>query len=185
MGEFILNVMSNYGYFGIFFLIAIENLFPPIPSEVILTFGGFATTYTKLTFTGVVLSATIGSLIGAIILYYVGALIKVKKTDLAKTNNWFNKYGTKAVFFGRFIPIIRSLISIPAGANKMRMSLFVIYTTIGSLLWNIALVSAGALLGENWPIVSNILNKYSKVVLVIIILYMVVKGYKIIRKKEN
>jgi len=102
MGNFVLNVMERFGLIGIFFLIAIENLFPPIPSEVILTFGGFLTTYSSLTPVGVIFASTLGSLVGAIILYYLGTFVKVKKDDLGKTNKWFDKYGTKAVFFGRF-----------------------------------------------------------------------------------
>ncbi len=185
MGNFVLGVMENYGYIGILFLIAIENLFPPIPSEVILTFGGFLTTYSKLSPFGVIISATIGSLIGAIILYYAGTFINVKKDDLGKTNRWFNKYGNKAVLFGRFVPIIRSLISIPAGCAKMSMTTFIIYTTIGSLIWNTVLVYAGALLGENWSIVANILSKYSKIVLFIILLYIVIKIFKIYKNRQN
>ncbi len=179
MGNFILNVMGNYGYLGIFFLIAIENLFPPIPSEVILTFGGFLTTYTKLFPMGVIVAATFGSLVGAILLYYLGTFIKVKDDDLNKTNKWFRKYGTKAVLFGRFVPIIRSLISIPAGAIKMNMPIFIIYTTIGSFIWNLVLVYTGAFLGDNWGLFASILSKYSKVVLGIII---VIVGFKIIGK---
>lgn len=184
MGEFILNTMTNFGYIGIFFLIAIENLFPPIPSEVILTFGGFFTTYTVLEPIGVIISATLGSLIGAIILYYLGKCIKVKENDLGKTNNWFTKYGDKAVLFGRFIPIIRSLISIPAGTNKMHMKVFITYTTIGSVIWNSALVYAGVLLGENWPILSGILHKYSRIVLVIIIIIVFYKIWHKIHKNK-
>lgn len=184
MGNFVLGVMESYGYIGIFFLIAIENLFPPIPSEVILTFGGFLTTYSKLNPLGVIISSTIGSLVGAIILYYTGTLINVKKDDLGKTNKWFKKYGNKAVLFGRFIPIIRSLISIPAGCAKMNMVTFIIYTTIGSLIWNTVLVYAGALLGKNWSIVANVLSKYSKIVLFILVIYAVIKLYKAYKSRR-
>lgn len=183
MGNFILNVMNSYGYIGVFFLIAIENLFPPIPSEVILTFGGFLTTYSDLTLWGVVISSTFGSLVGAIILYKLGSFIKVDPNNLGKTNEWFVKHGIKAVFLGRFVPIIRSLISIPAGVNKVNMKVFIIYTTLGSLIWNFALVYAGSILGENWPVVTKILGKYSKLVLGIIIAFVIVKGWKKLAKK--
>ena len=182
MGNFILNVMENYGYLGIFFLIAIENIFPPIPSEVILTFGGFITKSTSLTPGGVILAATIGSLGGAIILYYVGFYMQkfkwFKQGELNKTNSWFEKYGKKAVLYGRCVPIIRSLISIPAGIKKMPMPIFLLYTTVGSLIWNTLLVTAGVILADNWYIFAGIISKYSKVILVTITIYIFFKVWK-------
>lgn len=185
MGNFVLNIMGKYGYIGIFFLIAIENLFPPIPSEVILTFGGFLTTYSSLNPIGVIIASTIGSVVGAIILYYLGTFVKVKKEDLGKTNNWFDKYGNKAVLLGRFVPIVRSLISIPAGTNKMNMPKFLVYTTIGSVIWNTCLVYAGVLLGSNWSVVADILGKYSNIVLYILIIIIGVKLLKKFKYKNN
>ena len=193
MGEFILNIMESWGYIGITFLIALENVFPPIPSEVILTFGGFMTTNTSLSPLGVILSASIGSLIGAIILYYVGYILKdklsdklkIKKEDIAKSNAWFAKKGNKAVLLGRCIPIIRSLISIPAGINKMNLALFFFYTTIGTVIWNAILVYAGVMLGDNWSYFSDIISRYSKVVLVVIVLYIIFKIWiKKVRQKK-
>ena len=193
MGEFILNIMESWGYIGITFLIALENVFPPIPSEVILTFGGFMTTNTSLSPLGVILSASIGSLIGAIILYYVGYILKdklsdklkIKKEDIVKSNAWFAKKGNKAVLLGRCIPIIRSLISIPAGINKMNLALFFFYTTIGTVIWNTILVYAGVMLGDNWSYFSDIISRYSKVVLVVIVLYIIFKIWiKKVRQKK-
>lgn len=193
MGEFILNIMESWGYIGITFLIALENVFPPIPSEVILTFGGFMTTNTSLSPLGVILSASIGSLIGAIILYYVGYILKdklsdklkIKKEDIAKSNAWFAKKGNKAVLLGRCIPIIRSLISIPAGISKMNLALFFFYTTIGTVIWNTILVYAGVMLGDNWSYFSGIISRYSKVVLVVIVLYIIFKIWiKKVRQKK-
>ena len=193
MGEFILNIMESWGYIGITFLIALENVFPPIPSEVILTFGGFMTTNTSLSPLGVILSASIGSLIGAIILYYVGYILKdklsdklkIKKEDIAKSNAWFAKKGNKAVLLGRCIPIIRSLISIPAGISKMNLALFFFYTTIGTVIWNTILVYAGVMLGDNWSYFSDIISRYSKVVLVVIVLYIIFKIWiKKVRQKK-
>ncbi len=183
MGTFILNIMETWGYIGITFLIALENVFPPIPSEIILTFGGFLTNKTSLSITGVIMASTIGSLIGAIILYYLGYilqgklgdLLKLNRQHIAKTNYWFDKHGNKAVLIGRCIPIIRSLISIPAGINNMKISLFLFYTTIGSIIWNTILVLAGAFLGENWSYFSKAINRYSKIVLIGIILYILFK----------
>ena len=190
MGNFVLGVMESWGYIGICFLIAIENIFPPIPSEVILTFGGFLTTYTSLGPLGVIISATIGSLVGAIVLYYLGyfcsnGLNKLFKIDdINKANAWFKNKGCKAVLYCRFVPIVRSLVSIPAGINKMPMLVFLIYTTLGTIIWNTVLVYAGVLLGDNWSYFAGVISRYSKVVLVIIILGILLRIW--IRKlKKN
>lgn len=181
MGTFVLTVMESWGYIGICFLIAIENIFPPIPSEVILTFGGFLTTYTKLGPVGVIICATIGSLIGAIVLYYLGYFFSdrldklFKSDDIAKANDWFKNKGCKAVLYCRFVPIVRSLVSIPAGINKMNMTIFLLYTSIGTIIWNIVLVYAGVILGSNWSYFASIISRYSKVVLVTIILVILVR----------
>ena len=181
MGNFVLSVMESWGYIGICFLIAIENIFPPIPSEVILTFGGFLTTYTSLGPLGVIISATIGSLIGAIVLYYLGYFFSdrldklFKSNDIAKANDWFKNKGCKAVIYCRFVPIVRSLVSIPAGINKMNMTIFLLYTSIGTIIWNTVLVYAGVILGSNWAYFASIISRYSKVVLVTIVLVILVR----------
>ena len=181
MGDFILNVMESFGYIGICFLIALENIFPPIPSEVILTFGGFLTTYSKLGPLGVIISATIGSLVGAIVLYYLGYFFSdkleklFKMDDIKKANNWFKEKGYKAVLYCRFVPIVRSLVSIPAGINKMNMPIFLLYTSIGTIIWNTVLVYAGVFLGDNWSYFAGVISRYSKVVLVFIILVILVR----------
>lgn len=181
MGDFILNVMESFGYIGICFLIALENIFPPIPSEVILTFGGFLTTYSNLGPLGVIISATIGSLIGAIVLYYLGYFFSekleklFKMDDIKKANNWFKEKGCKAVLYCRFVPIVRSLVSIPAGINKMNMPIFLLYTSIGTIIWNTVLVYAGVFLGDNWSYFAGVISRYSKVVLVFIILVILVR----------
>ena len=191
MGNFVLGVMESWGYIGICFLIAIENIFPPIPSEVILTFGGFLTTYSSLGPLGVIISATIGSLIGALILYYLGYFFSdkldklFKDDDISKANNWFKNKGCRAVLYCRFVPIVRSLVSIPAGINKMNMPIFLIYTTLGTVIWNTVLVYAGVILGDNWSYFADILSRYSKVVLVGIILIILVRTwFKRVKKKK-
>ncbi len=178
MQQLIILIMNQCGYLGVCLLIAVENLFPPIPSEVILTFAGFMTTYTRLTVLGVVIFATIGSTIGAIILYAVGSALTPEKLEqlvetkwfrwlgfrvenVQKTMKWFREHGTKAVFLGRCIPIIRSLISVPAGMAQMQYARFLFYTIAGSTLWNILLVNAGAILGESWELVVAYINRYS------------------------
>lgn len=204
MNSFITSIMNKYGYFGIIFLIAIENIFPPIPSEVILTLGGFMTTKENITMNlfGVIIASTIGSVIGAIILYYVGymlnkdrliklcdsrlgKILRLKKDDVIKSTDNFEKNGTITVFYSRFIPIVRSLISIPAGINKMKFSLFLIYTIIGSFLWNTVLCGLGNLVGENYMMVANIFSKYSKIILILLIIWILYKFvYKKLKKKK-
>ena len=194
--------MNKYGYFGIVFLIAVENIFPPIPSEVILTLGGFMTSQIgcNMSLFGVIIYSTIGSIVGAIILYMVGyifnkdRLIKLcdsrigkilclKKDDIEKSYNNFNEKGNLTVLYSRFVPIVRSLISIPAGMNKMNFLVFMIYTSIGSLIWNIVLCSLGKMVGNNYMLVANIFSKYSKIVLFLLISYIMYKFIKLLFKK--
>lgn len=198
MNNFVINIMNKYGYIGILFLITIENIFPPIPSEVILTLGGFMTSKdgVNMSLFGVIMYSTFGSMIGAIILYYVGyifnkdRLLKIvrskvgkilclKESDIVKSDSSFNKNGDLTVLYCRFIPIVRSLISIPAGVNKMKFSIFLLYTFVGSLIWNTVLVSLGKLVGENYMVVAGVFSKYSKVILILLICLIV---YKIIEK---
>lgn len=186
----ITDFMEQFGYIGIFLMIALENIFPPIPSEVILPFGGFMTTYTSLTVPGVIVAATAGSIVGAIVLYGIGRLLsverlerivdrwggwlRVKPEDIAKANRTFHRYGVWAVFFGRMIPLVRSLISIPAGMAKMNIGLFVWLSVLGTLIWNAILISVGAALGQSWGKVSDVIGAYADVVYIIIAIVIVV-----------
>lgn len=181
MQEFVVEVMNRFGYMGICFLITVENLFPPIPSEIILPFGGFMTTYTNMSVWGVIFFSTIGSTAGALILYRLGALftpqrleavlntrackmLGFKREDVQKTVRWFDERGKKAVLFGRCVPIIRSLVSIPAGMAGMELLTFFVYTVAGSTVWNFLLVSLGAALGASWEMVQEWLSAYSQVI---------------------
>lgn len=181
MQEFIIETMNRFGYMGICFLITVENLFPPIPSEIILPFGGFMTTYTNLSVWGVIFFSTIGSTVGALLLYRLGRFftpcklervletkvckaLGFKKEDVQRTVVWFDKKGKKAVLFGRCVPIIRSLVSIPAGMAGMELPLFFFYTVIGSTVWNFMLVSLGAALGASWGVVQGWLSAYSQII---------------------
>lgn len=202
MESLIKDIIEQYGYLGIFFLIALENVFPPIPSELILTFGGYMTYGTNLSVTGVIISSTIGSITGAICLYCLGLLLDVKKLekiierygrilrltkeDLYRADSWFDKYGIWTVLICRLIPLIRSLISIPAGTAKMNFWLFLIFSTIGTIIWNSILVNLGARLGANWENVVYFMNRFSNVVyLIIIILFIVLIGwYRKVRKEK-
>ncbi len=206
MQEMVISIMNQFGYFGVFFLIAIENIFPPIPSEVILLFGGFMTTSTNLSVVGVIIAATLGSLLGAIVLYFIGKILnkerlkrivsgkvgkvlRLKASDIEKADHWFDTKGNKTVFFCRFIPIVRSLISIPAGMSEMAMPKFLIYTIAGSLIWNSVLTIIGAQVGENWESILGIFDNFSHIVLIIlIVLFVLIVGvfyYKRLHKKKK
>lgn len=191
MQEIIINLMNEFGYLGILFLIMIENIFPPIPSELILCFGGFMTNTTKLTIFGVVFVSTIGSLLGAIILYFIGKILnkerlikiingkigkilRLKAKDIEMADYWFDTKGAKTVFFCRFIPIVRSLISIPAGMSEMPLPKFLLLTTLGTCIWNTILTILGSVMGENWYKVVNIVDKYSTIVLILLIIIFIV-----------
>lgn len=202
MEEFILSMMNQFGYIGVFLLIAIENIFPPIPSEVILLFGGFMTTYSELNIVLMIIFATLGSLIGAIVLYYIGKILnkerlkkivsgkigkvlRLKNSDIDKADEWFDTKGNKTVFFCRFIPIVRSLISIPAGMSEMPLGKFFLYTTTGSLIWNTVLIVIGSIVGENWQSILNIFDTYSNIVLVLLVIIFVVGVYLFYHTKNK
>ena len=204
MEQIIINIMEQVGYLGVFLLIAIENIFPPIPSEVILVFGGFMTTYTSLNIPIMILAATLGSLLGAIVLYYIGKIfnkerlkrivngkigkvLRLKASDIEKADKWFDTKGNKTVFFCRFIPIVRSLISIPAGMSEMPMQKFLLYTITGSLIWNTVLIIAGSIVGDKWETIVGYLDNFSNIILIILVIIFVVAMYYwfVIRKKKQ
>lgn len=205
MQEFIINIMNSYGYIGVFLLILIENIFPPIPSELILLFGGFMTTYTKLNIIVMIISATLGSLIGALLLYKIGTIfdkeklkilisgklgrvLNLKNSDIDNANKWFSNEGQKTVFFCRFIPLIRSIISIPAGMNKMKISKFITYTLLGSVIWNLVLIIIGHIVGRNWKAILKIFKLYSRFALLLLfisLMILIIKYYKNKSKEQN
>ena len=166
LDERVIDIIERFGYTGIALLIALETVFPPLPSEIILPLGGFTASRGDLNLWGVILAATLGSVVGALVLYAVGywfgqerlywlvdrygRYVLLKQTDIDKANDWFERYSTTAVLIGRMIPVVRSLISIPAGLTRMSLPTFIVYTTIGSALWNSALIGSGYLLGNNW-----------------------------------
>ena len=180
-------LMESLGAPGAGLAIALENLFPPLPSEVILPLAGFTASKGGLSLVAVLIWTTVGSLAGALALYAVGALLGrdrtvalanriplVKASDIEKTERWFAKHGTKAVFFGRMIPIFRSMISVPAGVERMPLPVFAGLTTLGSLIWNSLFVLAGYALGERWQEVTDLVSLYSKGVLAFVALALVV-----------
>ncbi|WP_035051838.1 DedA family protein [Carnobacterium pleistocenium] len=201
MEAWIQGIMEQFGYIGVFLLIMVENLFPPIPSEIILTFGGFMTTSTNLTIWGVILASTLGSMIGAMILYGIGLLLDVKRLekivdrwghilrltrdDIHKADKWFDKYGIWTVFFCRFVPLIRSLISLPAGMSNMNFGLFLFFTTIGSLIWNTVLIYLGAAVGSQWEVIVHYMDIYSNIAYALMAIAIVVFIFWFIKKRKK
>ena len=200
MQEWMTELVNQFGYTGVFLLIAIETIFPPIPSEVILTFSGFLTTYTSMRVVGVVASATAGSLVGATVLYGVGRwfnpdrlkhwvegsigkALHFNPNDVNRAVSWFSRKVSSTVFFCRFIPIVRSLISIPAGIARMNMGKFFLLTGAGSLIWNFALVYVGLLAGESWMKIADYLDVYARFALAVLILLFIILVYVFYKKR--
>lgn len=166
VAEWVIRVIETLGYAGLTVLVALENIFPPIPSELILPLAGFLIGQNRFSFPAVLISTTLGSLIGALLLYGIGMAIGQQRVrrlferygkwalltpdDLTRAESWFDRYGPVAVFIGRLVPVVRSLVSIPAGYRRMPLGQFLLLTGFGSALWNGALVSLGWALGENW-----------------------------------
>jgi membrane protein DedA with SNARE-associated domain len=189
MDNWITQFMEEFGYIGIFLIMALETLFPPIPSEIVLPFSGFMTTVSELSLVGVLIAATSGAVLGGICFYRLGLLLdverlekiidrwghllKIKKEELHRADAWFDRYGIWTVFFCRMVPVLRSLISIPAGMSNMNFKVFLLFTTAGTLIWNTLLAGLGAGFGEAWPLISEYIDVYSKIVYLLLLLLMI------------
>jgi membrane protein DedA with SNARE-associated domain len=182
----IVTIVEKFGHLGIALLIIAETLFPPIPSELILPLAGFMAAQGHLTPLGVMVAATLGSVAGSLILYGVahwfgrermhafirrfGRFFLLKETDLDRSEEWFNRHSGKAVLIGRLVPVVRSLISLPAGITRMPLGVFILYTAIGSAIWNGLLVGAGWTLGNRWHHVSEYFAYIEYVVIAAVLL---------------
>lgn len=200
MQNWVTAIMEELGYIGVFLMMALENVFPPIPSEIVLPFGGFLTTTTNITVPGVIVAATVGSVLGAIILFGIGLLLdveqlekiidryghilRIKKQDINRADAWFDKHGYWTVFICRLVPLVRSLISIPAGMSNMNFAMFLLFTVAGTLFWNTILILIGVQLGESWTDILKFMDLYSTVVYIglgigiILIVYLFIKRRK-------
>ncbi|PQZ92370.1 hypothetical protein CQ018_11455 [Arthrobacter sp. MYb227] len=196
--DWAVNLMEIIGAPGAALAIALENLFPPLPSEVILPLAGFTASRGSFSLFEALLWTTIGSIVGAYALYWVGRALGRERTraifgwlplvdleDVDKVEGWFDRNGSKAVFFGRMIPIFRSLISIPAGVTKMNQGKFLGLTLAGSLIWNSIFVLSGYYLGENWHIVETYADVFQKIVIVAVIVLIAVWVVFKVRKRKN
>jgi membrane protein DedA with SNARE-associated domain len=184
----ITDIVDTLGYVGVAFLVALENVFPPIPSEVVLPLAGFVAGRGDASLIGMIIAATVGSVIGAWILYGIAAAVgperlhtfvvrygkwfRLGEKDIARAEEWFDRRSDAAVLIGRCIPLIRSLVSIPAGFRRMRFGRFTVFTAIGSAVWNTALISAGAVLGDRWKQVGDVVGLFQGVVIVAIVVLL-------------
>lgn len=199
--EWVLSVMEQLGYFGIALLMFLDNIFPPIPSEIIMPSAGYTASQGQLQLFGVIIAGSIGSILAAAVLYWIGRKIPkavllhwvdrygkylfIKSKDVSKALDWFEHYGHRIVFFGRMIPAIRSLISIPAGISGMPFGKFLLYSSVGTLIWTTFLACVGFYLGENQALMYSVLQKAGFLILMVFIVYISVFIYRKFRKNKH
>jgi membrane protein DedA with SNARE-associated domain len=195
--EVVKQIIEWLGYPGIFILMLVENLVPPVPSEMVIPFGGALVAQDRLDFGGLLLAGTLGSVVGAVILYYLGyrlgrqwferwtcrygKYLLVSVDDLHKALDLFQRHGKLTVFLARLVPGARSLISIPAGVNRMPFGSFIGLTLVGTFLWNILLAGAGYMLGRNWERALELLDRYELILWVtagVLMFYFFVRKYQ-------
>lgn len=194
--DMMINFLQESTYLMTGILIFLENIFPPIPSEVILISSAIVSVKLKLSLVILLFSATLGSVLGALVLYYVGTLFNeerllafnqkvkflgFKDKDIQSTFKYFSLHGGKLVFFGRMIPIVRSLISIPAGSTKMKLGIFIIYTSVGSLIWNTCLIVVGAFFAQYASIVTELIATSTNIIIILfigLIVILIVNNYR-------
>mgnify|MGYP001599022890 CR=1 FL=1 len=197
--NFAINFISTLGYAGVFFLMAIESLFVPFPSEITMTFSGFLTTIGKFNFFLVVVCGTLGNLAGATVGYYIGRHLSkivlerfIKKygkflfitgEEFTKAENLFKKHGIWIITIARFLPGVRAVISLPAGASKIPYTSFIIFTAFGSIIWSFILTYAGVVLGTNWQYVRITLQKFDLYIILVIIFLITLYFYKKLQQK--
>ena len=199
MTEWITNTMTSLGYLGIGLLMFLENLFPPIPSELIMPLAGFTVAQGKMSFFPAVLAGVVGTMLGALPWYYAGKLVGERRLrrfadrygkwltlsgkDIDKANSWFSRHGAKTVLFCRLVPGVRTLISLPAGINQMPIALFLFYSTLGTALWVVLLTALGYFLGSNYSLVEIYLAPVAKLVLLGLVVAFVVWAFQRNRRR--
>jgi membrane protein DedA with SNARE-associated domain len=200
MAQWVIDTIQSTGYFGIVLLMFLENIFPPIPSELIMPLAGYMVAEGKQNLAGVILAGTVGSVMGALPLYYAGYFLgeerlkafadkhgrwlTVSREDLERAKKWFDRHGKMAVLLCRLVPALRSLISIPAGIARMNLALFLFYTAMGASLWTALLTGAGYLLGAKFETVGEYLNPMSYVIVGVILFSYIIRVVKQGRKKD-
>ena len=197
MSNFVLNLISSYGYLGMFLGMVLEAVIIIIPSEVILATGGILASRGIFTFIGSFITGLLGSVFCAIVIYFMGYFggknfIKkygkyffMKEDELEKSDSWFNKYGMISALICRNLPIVRTLISLPIGITRQSFLKFVIYTTLGSIPWTLAFTYFGYKLGKNWIVINTYVNYLKTPIRVIIIIIIIRLIYKYYKKKKS
>ena len=207
LATWVQDVINQFGYFGVALLVIIENVFPPIPSEIVLPFAGFVAQQgagvaeSDTSVIGMMIAATVGSVVGALILYFVSAAIGpdrlrafvekfgkwfgVKPADLVRAEAWFDRRSSLAVLVGRCVPLIRSIVSIPAGFRRMKLTNFILLTAIGSAVWNIALIGAGAVLKDQWDRVGDYVGVFQWVVVLAIVVFVVRFVISLVKRRRT
>jgi membrane protein DedA with SNARE-associated domain len=197
LGSFALSTISTFGYGGIFFLMMLESMVLPVPSELVMPFAGFLIEKGSFTFLFVIIASTLGSITGSLIFYYIGktgghALVErygkyvlINHEDVIKTEKWFNKRGELTIFFARLIPVVRHLISLIAGIGKMNVKKFMLYTIIGATLWNAILAYLGFILGQHWEEVNQYTDQISIVIVILLIGFVVYFVYRHLKKRKD
>jgi len=200
MIDWITSLMSTLGYGGIALLMFLENVFPPIPSELVMPLAGFTTAQGDLSMVGVIVAGTIGSLLGALPWYYAGRIygiermrgfadrygrwLTVSREDIDQSTGWSAHHGRSAVLIGRLVPAVRTLISVPAGVCSMPLPQFLLYSTIGTLVWTAVLTFAGYLLRDQWAVVGDYVGPVSKIVIAALIVWFVVHAVRQWRSRQ-
>ena len=201
LAQWVQDVIESLGYLGVALLVIADNLFPPIPSEIVLPFAGFVARRGDGSVVVMVIASTIGSVVGALVLYAIAAAIGperihtfvvrfgkwfgVKEADMVRAEEWFDRRSNVAVLVGRCVPLIRSLVSIPAGFRRMRFVPFVILTAVGSAVWNVALIGAGAALGDQWDVVGDYVGILQWLVIVVIVAVVIRFAVQRIQSKRT
>ena len=197
IGAFAINTISALGYFGVFFLMVLESMVFPIPSELVMPFAGFLAAQGEFSFALVIVFSSLGSIVGSVLSYYFGKYggekiitkygkyALIDEEDLKKTQQWFKKRGESTIFIGRFIPVVRHLISIPAGIGKMNLKKFCLYTLLGATIWNSFLAYLGYMLGKNWDKVRHYTEPISIAVVIILVLGFCYFVYRHIKHKRR
>ena len=201
LATWVQDVIEQLGYLGVALLVVLENVFPPIPSEIVLPFAGFVAQQGSDSVVLMILAATVGSVIGALIMYWIAAIIgderlhtftrrfgkwvQIREADLTRAEEWFDRHAMSAVLVGRCVPLIRSVVSIPAGFRRMKLIPYIAYTFLGSLVWNIALVGAGAVLGENWERVEPVVATFQWIVIVVILAWIARLAYVVVQRRRT
>lgn len=194
IGIFAVNTISSFGYFGVFILMAMESMIIPMPAELVMPFAGFIAYQGKFNFLLVIVASSLGSITGSLISYYIGyyggnkflmkygKYVLVNPDDLKKTNEWFNKRGSSTIFISRFIPVVRHLISIPAGMGKMSLGKFCFYTLAGATIYNVFLAYLGYILGMKWMIIRQYSEPFSIAAALLVLAGIIYFLYKHIRR---